>query len=113
MRISRKRHKLAKVPDFLNEAKPNVEQLRLVAQALAGPALKGGELADVLPTARTVGLGKTAGQLECGYPGITPALPRHYPLTIRSLPARYPGVTRAQLLQDQRATLLIYHFSIT
>ena len=28
---------------FLSHAKPNREQLRLVAQALAGPALKGGE----------------------------------------------------------------------
>jgi len=100
MRISRKRHKLAKVPDFLNEAKPNVEQLRLVAQALAGPA--GGELADVLPTARTGGPGKTTGQLECGYPGIT-----------RSLSAHYPLATRVMLIQDQRATLLIHHFSIT
>jgi putative DNA methylase len=33
--------------EFLRDARPNTEQLRLVAQALAGPALKGGELADV------------------------------------------------------------------
>jgi len=33
--------------EFLREARPNKEQLRLVAQALAGPALKGGELAEV------------------------------------------------------------------
>jgi putative DNA methylase len=32
------------IPDFLREARPNTEQMRLVAQALAGPALKGGEL---------------------------------------------------------------------
>jgi len=51
-------HKPPKIPDFLNEAKPNVEQLRLVAQALAGPALKGGELADVSPTAEQSALGK-------------------------------------------------------
>ena len=51
-------HKPPKIPDFLNEAKPNVEQLRLVAQALAGPALKGGELADVSPTAEQAALGK-------------------------------------------------------
>jgi putative DNA methylase len=51
-------HKPLKVPDFLSEAKPNVEQLRLVAQALAGPALKGGELADVSPTAEISALGK-------------------------------------------------------
>jgi putative DNA methylase len=33
--------------EFLRDARPNTEQLRLVAQALAGPALKGGVLADV------------------------------------------------------------------
>jgi putative DNA methylase len=32
---------------FLREAQPNREQLRLVAQVLAGPALKGGELGDI------------------------------------------------------------------
>ena len=46
------------IPEFLNEAKPNLEQLRLVAQALAGPALKGGELATVSPTAEQSALGK-------------------------------------------------------
>lgn len=51
-------HKPPKIPDFLNEAKPNVEQLRLVAQALAGPALKGGELADVSPNAEQSALSK-------------------------------------------------------
>ncbi len=51
-------HKPPKIPDFLNETKPNVEQLRLVAQALAGPALKGGELADVSPSAEQSALGK-------------------------------------------------------
>ena len=35
------------IPDFLHDARPNVEQLRLVAQALAGPALKGSELSEV------------------------------------------------------------------
>lgn len=35
------------IPDFLREARPNTEQMRLVAQALAGPALKGGELGEV------------------------------------------------------------------
>lgn len=37
----------AKLVEFLKEARPNREQLRLVAQALAGPALKGGDLGDV------------------------------------------------------------------
>jgi putative DNA methylase len=35
---------------FLIEAAPNRDQMRLVVQALTGPALKGGELADVSPT---------------------------------------------------------------
>jgi putative DNA methylase len=43
---------------FLREAQPNREALRLVAQALAGPALKGGELGDVSPTAELSALGK-------------------------------------------------------
>jgi putative DNA methylase len=51
-------HKPIKIPEFLNEAKPNVEQLRLVAQALGGPALSGGELADVSSTAEQSALGK-------------------------------------------------------
>jgi len=43
---------------FLREAEPNREQMRLVAQALAGPALKGSELADVSPSAELAALGK-------------------------------------------------------
>jgi putative DNA methylase len=35
------------VADFLKDSRANLEQLRLVAQALAGPALKGGELDEV------------------------------------------------------------------
>jgi putative DNA methylase len=35
------------IPEFLREARPNTEQMRLVAQALAGPALKGGEIGEV------------------------------------------------------------------
>lgn len=44
--------------EFLRESQVNREQLRLVAQALAGPALKGGELGDVSPTAELAALGK-------------------------------------------------------
>jgi putative DNA methylase len=44
--------------EFLREAQPNRDQMRLVAQALAGPALKGGQLADVSPTAELSALGK-------------------------------------------------------
>jgi putative DNA methylase len=43
---------------FLHEANPNREQLRLVAQALSGPALKGGELENFSPTAELSALGK-------------------------------------------------------
>jgi putative DNA methylase len=35
------------IADFLSEARANTEQMRLVAQALAGPALTGGELGEV------------------------------------------------------------------
>lgn len=35
------------IAEFLRDARPNTEQLRLVAQALAGPALKGSELGEV------------------------------------------------------------------
>jgi putative DNA methylase len=51
-------HKPLKIPEFLNEAKPNMEQIRLVAQALGGPALSGGELSDVSSTAEQSALGK-------------------------------------------------------
>jgi putative DNA methylase len=43
---------------FLREVEPNREQLRLVAQALAGPALKGGEMAGVSPTGEMAALAK-------------------------------------------------------
>lgn len=46
------------LPTFLRDSQVNREQLRLVAQALAGPALKGGELGDVSPTAELSALGK-------------------------------------------------------
>jgi putative DNA methylase len=48
----------AQLPKFLREAQVNREQLRLVAQALAGPALKGGEMDDISPTAELSALGK-------------------------------------------------------
>ncbi len=46
------------LPAFLRDSQVNREQLRLVAQALAGPALKGGELGEVSPTAELSALGK-------------------------------------------------------
>ena len=48
----------ASLAEFLREAEPNREQMRLVAQALAGPALKGGELADVSPSGEMAALAK-------------------------------------------------------
>ena len=46
------------IPEFIADAQPNLDQLRLVAQALAGPALKGGEMENVSPTAEQSALGK-------------------------------------------------------
>jgi putative DNA methylase len=46
------------LPTFLQEAQPNREEMRLVAQALAGPALKGGELGDISPHAELSALSK-------------------------------------------------------
>lgn len=48
----------SELPDFLRKAQPNREQMRLVAQVLAGPALRGGELADISPTAEQAALAK-------------------------------------------------------
>ena len=48
----------AELSTFLREAQPNKEQMRLVAQALAGPALKGGELGDISPHAELSALAK-------------------------------------------------------
>jgi hypothetical protein len=48
----------SELPEFLRQAQPNLEQMRLVAQALAGPALKGGELANVSPSAELAALAK-------------------------------------------------------
>ena len=46
------------LPQFLRDAQPNREALRLIAQALAGPALKGGEMGDISPTAELSALAK-------------------------------------------------------
>jgi putative DNA methylase len=51
-------HRPRQLGEFLREAQPNREQMRLVAQALAGPALKGSELADVSPTGELAALAK-------------------------------------------------------
>jgi putative DNA methylase len=51
-------HRPRHLAEFLREAQPNREQMRLVAQALAGPALKGGELDDISPTGELAALAK-------------------------------------------------------
>ncbi len=48
----------SQLPEFFRKAQPNREQLRLVAQALAGPALKGGELGQVSPGSELAALAK-------------------------------------------------------
>jgi hypothetical protein len=40
-------HQPSTIPEFLRDSRPNTEQLRLLGQALAGPALKGSELGEV------------------------------------------------------------------
>ncbi|MBI2506032.1 MAG: hypothetical protein HYW07_22690 [Candidatus Latescibacteria bacterium] len=48
----------AQLSEYLQEAQPNREQMRLVAQALAGPALKGGELGEVSPSGELAALAR-------------------------------------------------------
>jgi putative DNA methylase len=47
-----------KLAEFLRETSVNRDQMRLVAQALFGPALKGGELGDISPTGEMGALAK-------------------------------------------------------
>jgi putative DNA methylase len=51
-------HRPPKIPEFLADAQPSLEELRLVCQALSGPALKGGELEDISVGAEQSALGK-------------------------------------------------------
>jgi putative DNA methylase len=51
-------HRPRELATFLRETEPNRELLRLVAQALAGPALKGSELANVSPSVEMAALAK-------------------------------------------------------
>ncbi len=48
----------ASISDFIQQARPNLEQIRLVAQALAGPALKGGELRNLSPAGEVAALAR-------------------------------------------------------
>jgi putative DNA methylase len=47
-----------KLAEFFKEIEVNRDQLRLVAQALSGPALKGGEMGDISPTGEMAALAK-------------------------------------------------------
>jgi putative DNA methylase len=51
-------HRPRQLGEFLREAQPDREQMRLVAQVLAGPALKGSELGDISPTGELAALAK-------------------------------------------------------
>ena len=51
-------NKPLKLSEFFKKTEVNRDQMRLVAQALAGPALKGGEMADISPTAEMAALAK-------------------------------------------------------
>jgi putative DNA methylase len=51
-------HRPRQIGEFLREAQPNRDQMRLVAQALAGPVLRGGDLGDVSPTGELAALAK-------------------------------------------------------
>lgn len=46
------------VSEFLRESGVNREHMRVVAQALAGPALKGGDISDVSPTSELAALAR-------------------------------------------------------
>lgn len=48
----------ALMAEYLRQGEPNRDQMRLVAQALAGPALRGGEMADVSTSAEQSALAK-------------------------------------------------------
>jgi len=48
----------SRIGEFLREARPNTEQLRLLAQALSGPALKGSELGEVASGTELAALAK-------------------------------------------------------
>ena len=51
-------NRLGELSEFLRESQPNRDQMRLLAQALAGPSLKGSELSDVSPSAEQAALAK-------------------------------------------------------
>jgi len=79
--------------EFLREARPNKEQLRLVAQALAGPALKGGELGEVASGSELAALTKLTANWR--------SVVEDVDLTRVELEARRAGQSRIQF--DKRS----------
>jgi len=73
------------LPTFLQEVQPNREQMRLVAQALAGPALKGGELGDISTHAELSALAKLTANWKSLIEGAS--------LTVREKKAQDAGQT--------------------
>ena len=59
---------------FFTDARPNLEQIRLAAQALAGPALKGGELGDVSPSGELAALARLTANWRSLTEGMTGGL---------------------------------------
>lgn len=80
--------------DFLRDARPNTEQLRLVAQALAGPALKGGELGEVASGSELAALTK----LTANWRGVV----EDVDLTRVEVEARRTGQSRIQFDKEGR-----------
>jgi putative DNA methylase len=76
------------IGEFLREARPNTEQLRLVTQALAGPALKGGELGEVASGSELAALTKLTANWR--------AVVEDVDLTRVEVEARRTGQTRIQ-----------------
>ncbi len=48
----------SEIPSFIRDGRPNIEQMRLVAQALSGPALKGGGLTNTAQSSEVAALAK-------------------------------------------------------
>ena len=82
------------IPDFLRDARPSSEQMRLVAQALAGPALKGGELGEVATGTELAALTKLTANWR--------SVVEDVDLTRIELEARRAGQSRIQFLKGGR-----------
>ncbi|MBI3818878.1 MAG: DUF1156 domain-containing protein [Planctomycetes bacterium] len=84
----------AELPEFLRKANVNREQMRLVAQALAGPALKGGEMKDISPTGEQSALAK----LLANWGGVV----EHAGLTAAEVRAKKGGQQTLDFKKEER-----------